>query len=90
MKKLSILLGVCLASVLVLIGYRSNRSDFGNVDTSKTNPQSQSQGPESSTGTSSEQPANTEQNGSVVYMTTDISSDGLMAVYETLSGRLLR
>ncbi len=46
---------------------------------------SQTQGLESPTGTSSEQPANTEQNGSVVYMTTDISSDGLMAVYEALS-----
>ncbi len=85
MKKLSILLSACLASALVIIGYQSNQSDSGNVGTSGTNQPSQSQGSESSTGTSSGQPASTEQNGSVVYMTTDISSDGLIAVYEALS-----
>lgn len=102
MKKLSILLSACLASVLLLSGCRSEQPNSGYVGTSTgtnsqsqsqdqgnsvgtSQPDSQTQDPESSTGTSSEQPANTEQNGSVVYMTTDISSDGLMAVYEALS-----
>ncbi len=104
MKKLSILLSVCLASVLLLSGCQSDQSNSGNVGTSAgtnshpqsqsqdqgnsvgtSQPDSQTQDSESSTETSSEQPANTEQNGSVVYMTTDISSDGLMAVYEALS-----
>lgn len=45
----------------------------------------QTQSSENSAETSSEQPPTAEQNGSVVYMTTNISSDGLMAVYEALS-----
>ncbi len=116
MKKLSILLSACLASVLLLSGCRSDQPNSGNVDIfTGTNPQSQPQNSESSTGTSqpasqsqgsenstgtsqpasqpqgsesstgTSQPADPEQNGSVVYMTTDISSDGLMAVYEALS-----
>jgi len=102
MKKLSILLSACLASVLLLSGCRSeqpNSGNFGNSTGTNSQSQSQDQGnsagtsqpdsqtqdPESSAGTSSGQSANTEQNGSVVYMTTDISSDGLMAVYEALS-----
>ncbi len=105
MKKLSILLSAyCLASVLLLSGCQSDQSNSGNVGTSSgtnSHPQpqsqgqessmgtsqsdSQTQGSESSTGTSSGQPANPEQNGSVVYMTTDISSDGLMEIYKALS-----
>ncbi len=100
MKKLSILLSACLASVLLLSGCRSDQPNSGNVDIfTGTNPQSQPQNSESSTGTSqpasqsqgsessagTSQSADPEQNGSVVYMTTNISSDGLMAVYKALS-----
>lgn len=88
MKKLSILLSAYLTSVLLLSGCQSEQPNSENVGTStgtNLHSQAQSQDQGNSVGTSSEQPANTEQNDSVVYMTTDISSDGLMAVYEALS-----
>lgn len=88
MKKLSILLSAYLTSVLLLSGCQSEQPNSKNVGTStgtNSHSQAQSQDQGNSAGTSSEQPTNTEQNDSVVYMTTDISSDGLMAVYEALS-----
>ena len=95
MKKLSVLLSACLTSVLLLGGCRAEQSGGvsggassqsqaqGSSTGTPSNSQTQSTG--NSAGTSSEQPPAAEQNGSVVYMTADISSDGLMAVYEALS-----